>query len=418
MVCRVHEAPRLKCHSMSFNPLRFALNVLFGIVLVAPSSALAQLRPDQDAIEVAPPELIDRLRADPMAYFRFVNRPWIARVCDAFSEDMRDLAIVGLHGDAHIQQFAVTKDAWGLDDFDDSTRGPALVDMVRFLGSIDLVVRQRGWIRNREALFDRFFAGYRKGLAEPDYRSPQPAIVGRLRRQAPRSHEAFLVWGETLMEPIDETTMKGVVAAVDAVSHFVYSEVPTLSPGYMTVVRAGWLRVGIGSAVTPKILIRIQGPSDKPEDDELVEAKQLRDLGGLRCLEPRPPVEPTRPVIVGTRQIGRLKQTILAGGPDLVIPELVVRERQLREWWMRSWDPSYRELHLDDLRSVKDLAAVVYDSGVQLGAGCLKDETGSGGISARRREMASLAHLERRIRNETSRLVEQLLLGWKDLASR
>ena len=129
----------------------------------------AQLRPEPDAIKLAPRELIDRLRADPIDYFRFVNRPWIARVCEVFAEDMPDLPIVRLHGDAHLEQFAVTKDAWGLDDFDDSARGPALIDMVRFLGSIDLTLRRRGWIGDREALFDRFFAGYRRGLAEPDY---------------------------------------------------------------------------------------------------------------------------------------------------------------------------------------------------------------------------------------------------------
>ena len=39
-----------------------------------------------------------------------------------------------------------------LDDFDDSARGPALVDIVRFLGSIDLAARQRGWTRDRDAL--------------------------------------------------------------------------------------------------------------------------------------------------------------------------------------------------------------------------------------------------------------------------
>jgi hypothetical protein len=43
-----------------------------------------------------------------------------------------------------------------------------------------------------------------------------------------------------------------------------------------------------------------------------------------------------------------------AAGPEQVIPELVVRGR----------------------RSVGDVAAIVYDSGVQLGAGCLREEAG------------------------------------------
>jgi hypothetical protein len=405
---------------MGLNALRFARRQILaiGVVLIGASPAVAQLRPEADAIALAPRELIDRLRADPMAYFRFVNRPWIARVCDVFAEDIADLAIVRLHGDAHVEQFAVTNDAWGLDDFDDSARGPALVDIVRFLGSIDLAVRQRGWTRNREALVNRFFEGYRKGLAEPGYRSPPPDIVGHLRAQAPRSRAPFLAWGETQMQPMAEESMTGVVAALDAVSRIVYAERPDLPQGYLTVVRAGWLRMGVGSAMTGKILIRVQGPSAAPEDDELVEAKELRYLGGLRCLEPEPPDQPTRRVIAGARQLGRLKNNILAAGPELVLPELVVRGRQLHDWWVRSWDPTYRELNVNDLRSVQDLAAIVYDSGVQLGAGGLTDEAGSQSASARTRELASLARLERRIKDETSRLVEQLLLGWKELGAR
>ena len=82
--------------------------------------------------------------------------------------------IVRLHGDAHVGQFAVTRDAWGLADFDDSAHGPEFIDVVRFLGSIDLATRQRGWARDRDALWDRFFAGYRAGLTDPNYRPSQP----------------------------------------------------------------------------------------------------------------------------------------------------------------------------------------------------------------------------------------------------
>jgi hypothetical protein len=404
---------------MDLTALRLTVRQILaiGVVLIGASSASAQLRPEPDAIRLAPRELIDRLRDNPIDYFRFINRPWIARVCDVFAEDMRDLPIVRLHGDAHIEQFAVTKDAWGLDDFDDSARGPALVDLVRFLGSIDLTVRQRGWTGNHKALVDRFFEGYRRGLAEPGYRSPQPDIVGRLRAQAPRSHAAFLAWGEAQMQPMAEESVKAVGVAMDAVSRFVHAERPDLAPGYLTVARVGWLRMGVGSAVAQKMLIRIQGPSAEPEDDELVEAKELRDLGRLRCLEAPSSAQPTLRVIVGTRQLGRLPHNILAGG-EIVIPELVARGRELRDWWIGSWDPSYRELSVKDLRSVGDLAAIVYDSGVQLGAGSLKEEAGSQGVAVRKRELASVSRLEQRIRDGTSRLVDELLRGWKELAAR
>ena len=142
--------------------------------VVALRSAKSQLRPNPAALASAPPDLIERLRADPFAYFRFINRAWTERVCEAFA-DTPDLPIVRLHGDAHVEQFALTKDAWGLDDFDDSARGPGFIDLVRFLGSIDLATRQRHWTRDRDRVWNRFLEGYRQGLSNPDARSPEPS---------------------------------------------------------------------------------------------------------------------------------------------------------------------------------------------------------------------------------------------------
>ena len=173
--------------------------------------------------------------------------------------------------------------------------------------------------------------------------------------------------------------------------------------------------------MNPKILIRVQGPTSAPGDDELVEAKAVKYLDNLACLEARAS-QPTLRVIDGTEQLGRIKHKILAAEPELPIPELPIPElaprgRQPRDWWIHSWDPSYREVRLNDLRSVKDLAAIVYDAGIQLGAGGLLDHQEQQ-AEARTRALAALARLEPRIRQETSRLVEQLLLGWQELRRR
>ena len=40
------------------------------------------------------------------------------------------------------------------------------------------------------------------------------------------------------------------------------------------MVRAGPLQSGVGSAVKPKIMVRVKGPSDDPSDDELLETKR------------------------------------------------------------------------------------------------------------------------------------------------
>jgi Uncharacterized protein conserved in bacteria (DUF2252) len=376
-----------------------------------PLSALparGQLRPNPAALASASPELVDRLRADPFTYFRFINRAWTARVCEAFA-DITDSPIVRLHGDAHVEQFALTKDAWGLGDFDDSTRGPAFIDVVRFLGSIDLVTRQRDWTGARETLWDRFLEGYRLGLSNPEYRPREPGIVRHLRRQAPRTRAAYLAGGESLMQPMDEATSMSVVQGMERFERLVRRERPELAPGYFAVIRAGWLRIGVGSAASKKALIRVQGPTTAGGDDVLIEVKEVASLDGLGCLEESTTPHAVR-VINGARQIGRLKHDILAAGPALQIPAAADRAGLALDWWVASWEPSYREVDLSDLRSVTDLADIAFDSGVQLGA----NKT----IAVRERALSSVVKYEPRLRKETSTIVEELLAGWKELAGR
>jgi len=376
-------------------------------LVAEPQSAQRALRPNPAILAQAPAELADRLRADPFTYFRFINRTWTDRVCEAFA-DVTNPTMVRLHGDAHIEQFAVTRDAWGLDDFDDSASGPAYIDIVRFLGSIDLAARERGWTRDRDQLWDRFFEGYRRGLSNPDLRAPEPDIVRYLRRQAPRTRAAFLEWGESQMQPMDEVPAKAVVTGMESLDRLVRQERPTLASGYFSVKRAGWLRIGVGSASIRKVLIRVQGPTADSDDDVLLEVKEAVNLEGVSCLE-QPATRPAIRIIDGTRQLGRLKHDILAVGPTQLVPAAADRAEHWLDWWVSSWEPSYREIHLSDLRSLRDLADIAFDSGMQLGSGKL--------VSIRRLELSSTEKLEQRLRKETSTIVEELLAGWRDLAA-
>ena len=417
-------SPRIVCKEQTHCVHRFrkacCFVYVFAVIAVGlPGAAhgATPLRPDPESLERATPALIKQLRADPYDYFRFVNRSWIGRVCDDFARDLEGLPIVRLHGDAHVEQFALTQDAWGLDDFDDSARGPAVVDIVRFLGSIDLAARQRSWEKDRDRLFDRFVEGYKRGLAEPHYLPPPPDIIGRLRAQAPPTRAALLAWGESKMQPLGDTSMKAVVAGIEAVARVILRERPDLTPEYFRVVRAGSVKSGVGSAVLPKIMVRVRGPSDDPADDELLESKKIGDLGGLSCLK-TPTVQPTLRIIDGSKQLGRLKHNIIAAGPELIIPEVMATGERLQDWWIRSLDPSYREVRLTELQSVRDLAAISYDAGVQLGSGRLQDKTVPLSGYDRQRLSAVIARLEKRYRQEASKLVDELLLGWRELVGR
>jgi uncharacterized protein DUF2252 len=380
------------------------------LAVIARPSAHGQLRPDPPLLAEAPASLLEQLRADPFNYFRFVNRPWTARVCQAFA-DVHDMPIVRLHGDAHIEQYAFTRDARGLDDFDDSARGPEFVDLIRFMGSIDLATRQRGWTAARAALMTRFLDGYRRGLAAADYRPPEPDIVRQLRAKTPVTRPAFLAWGESLMRPMDETTSQRVVDGMAAFERFMRGARPDLPASFFSVVRAGWIRIGVGSALTRKVLVRVRGRTSDPADDELLEVKEATNLEGLSCLEGRT-TPPALRIIEGARQLGRLKHEILAIGPTLLIPRAADRAEHWLDWWVRSWEPSYREVRLSDLRTVRDLDAIVFDSGAQLGAGEPPD------AAVRGEALASVARLDGRLRKESSAMVEALLAGWREIGGR
>src|SRR5262249_21093210 len=166
-------------------------------------------------------------------------------------------------------------------------------------------------------------------------------------------------------------------------------ERPDLAPRYFAVKRAGWLHMGVGSSTTRKVLIRVEGPTAASDDDVLLEAKEVVNLDGVRCLE-GPTTPPALRIVDGVRQLSRLKHDILAVGPTLLIPAAHDRAEHWLDWWVSSWEPTYRELHLSDLRSVNDLADIAFDSGVQLGGGKL--------TPVRQDALSSVTRLEARLR--------------------
>jgi hypothetical protein len=137
-------------------------------------------------------------------------------------------------------------------------------------------------------------------------------------------------------------------------ANVVRRERPDVPADYFEIIRAGWLRLGVGSASSRKVLVRVRGASSDPADDVVLEVKAVRALDGLNCLEV-PQKQPTFRIIAGSHQLGRLKYDILAAGPEVAVPELTMQGEDLRNWWIHSWEPSYREIAIDDFRSVDDL---------------------------------------------------------------
>jgi len=371
------------------------------------ANAQSQLAHEWDRAADTPPEFRQRLAESPIAFFRFVNRPWTHAVCDAFAGDANQLPTARLHGDAHVEQYAVTSTARGLDDFDDSARGPAVVDMVRFIGSLELASQQRGWMASLPQAVDAFFDGYRQALDSPAYLPPDPAVVRRLRAQALKSPLEFLAWADSLMEPLGPDDGVRLDTSWNAVEAFAVRTDPEFTPAFMRRKEFGWLRMGIGSAFTRKLLIHVEGPSPAPDDDLVLEAKEMVAFDHDSCVSIPRTSEAFR-VVEGLQQMGRFDQRIVVAMPGLagVRPDGV-------GWWVRGWDRSYREVQVADLESPDDLRELAHDVGAQLGATNLVDPTGRPPNQSRLAERLAMARLKSRIRQVAHELTVALLQAWE-----
>src|SRR5262249_53595939 len=139
-----------------------------------------------------------------------------------------------------------------------------------------------------------------------------------------------------------------------------------------------------------KYLFRVEGETDRDDDDVLLEFKEVRDLKGVGCIRDEP--GPTR-ILVGQARLAyqpfRYPGAVHAGGLS---------------FWVHPWPLNYAELDIDALRSVDELCEVVYDSGVQLGRGHPKRWAQHEAVHLRRRLAAELSP------ERVARVTEELAL--------
>jgi hypothetical protein len=187
---------------------------------------------------------------------------------------------------------------------------------------------------------------------------------------------------------------------------------PEIPAGYFRLKRGGLLRMGVGSVLVPKALVRIEGPSPAAEDDVLLVAKQLSQLDSVPCVQVPLSGEAFR-VIAAAEQIGRLRHDVL-----LVAPRREEQGPDVRDWWVRTWDETYLELSTADIASPEELAEVAHDVGAQLGSTSLRQSIPLLEAQLRRAELAAVKRLGPRIRATARRLVDELLAGWEEWRAR
>jgi hypothetical protein len=148
--------------------------------------------------------LIDKIGASAFRYFRAMAEPFKHRTCEAFRDLRWRLPSGAVHGDAHLEQFVVTDEDFGLADFDNAGYGPAIVDLVRYAASLHLACQEIKGGCDPEQAVAAYFEAYRTALDHPVKRT-QPQIVTRLRDRLGPEPEAWLHWADGLMQPLART---------------------------------------------------------------------------------------------------------------------------------------------------------------------------------------------------------------------
>jgi Uncharacterized protein conserved in bacteria (DUF2252) len=318
---------------------------------------------------------------------------------------------VRLHGDPHLDQYAFTTDSRGLDDFDDSTMGPFVLDVTRFLASLDLALDQRGWSAVRPKASAAFLAGYRASLNDPTYLPSNPSAVTRLRARDARDAHEFLAWTDSLMLPLDPA-FEGIVASARAALEEHAGQVrPGTRAGFFRIKKTGRLNLGVGSALASKLLLRVEGPSPADDDDMIIEAKRAGDVTGVSCLAVAAPGAVH--VVTGSEQIGRLRHEILM---VLRLDRTVASDAE--RWWLRNWDLSYREVGVADYISGEEIVEVAHDVGAQLGRGHMVAPDAGGGPRDASQQVRRLDGLEPRIREAVADQTAELLDAWRRFRAR
>ena len=132
---------------------------------------------------------------------------------------------------------------------------------------------------------------------------------------------------------------------------------PERPEAFYHIARVGRVAIGIGSALEPKTLIRIAGPTDSADDDYILEARITSVPDGRECVSPRQ-----------RRSLHVFMLMELLGHRLPEVFGFVPREgsADARELWIQSWDSGYREISVADLRDQTDLDELAKDAGTQL----------------------------------------------------
>lgn len=360
-------------------------------------------------------ELTGRIAETPHQYFRFVNKRFMAAVCARLERLEAKFPSVRLHGDPHVEQYAVTDLGRGLTDFDDAAVGPSAVDLVRFGTSLVLAARIRGFSDAEvEKLFAELFRGYRDGLAGKPLPAEPPAFAGLLATKFKKDRAGFLGSIDQTILPLeegDEPFLKEQLAAYQAAAR--EAKEPKRAAGFYAVKKSGRLKVGVGSALARKYLLRLEGPSAEADDDVVLELKEVSDLSAATCVTAQ----------AGAAAAGRRAEQDRAKASTLLVPLLLPGGK----FWVNEWLANFQEVKIKKLEREADLEALAYEAGwdltrEHLGASAAERPATKGKpdkgkpdkeAEAKRRQLELDAAHEAAVRRMSVELADASKAGWE-----
>jgi hypothetical protein len=176
---------------------------------------------------------------------------------------------------------------------------------------------------------------------------------------------------------------------------------PLFPASFFRIKKAGRLKMGIGSALDEKYLLRIEGWTRREEDDQILEAKLVHGLPDGGCVH----------TDAGPRRVS-LGMALIAGAPFRFSGLFAHGDRPL---WIHGWTDDYVELKVESsFLDPRDLRQVAYDVGTQLGRAHPKGRSGKAS-PPRLRDLllASTRTNEGRIRAAIDELTDATIEAWR-----
>lgn len=162
------------------------------------------------------------------------------------------------------------------------------------------------------------------------------------------------------------------------------------------------MNLGIGSALEEKYLVRIQGPTPDPADDIILEAKQVPDLAGVSCIRGPKGPDPIR-VILGQSRLGQGDHRLLG-----------YLRMHGKAFFVQAWRVNYTELDVGGFTTLRELADVAKDVGVQLGRGHPKSMEAPAGRPIRPELLRILQRDRQSLYEASERLSARVVAAWAE----